>query len=242
MIPDDIRLNDLLINSDYPRIPVSLLVDTSGSMCAPSIKHQYIKSTANYCGKFFPSPIPVQPSRIELVEQGINSLYQSIYNDEFARYMTEIAVVSFDDTVKLLSNLSRIEYDGRKNSPPSLITGYGCSAFVQSLKFTIDILGKRIDEYKKNDIEYEHPILIVVTDGLDNITENELKDEIERINDLVSDEELIIDVYLIDGNSGTELFESMNTHICKQILGTQIDVIFSNLHDYIFMSMAHALS
>ena len=79
MASDIIRKKDLLDNPD-PRVPVCLCLDTSTSM----------RSRSTTSGK----------TRVQIMQEGLEELYNAIYDDDDARYAAEFCIVTFDKVLR----------------------------------------------------------------------------------------------------------------------------------------------
>ena len=155
-----IRMEDLVDNPS-PRVPICLCLDTSGSMTG-------------------------QP--IEELQQGVNSFFEAIKNDDVAKYGAEICVVTFDDTVKILADYATVDI---QPNPPQL-TSRGLTFMGEGVNLALDLLDERKEDYKRAGVDYFQPWLILMTDGAPNGDAEELANAIERTRALVNDRKLTV--------------------------------------------------
>ena len=149
---------DDLINNPTPRLPICLALDTSGSM-----------SVDNKIGK---------------LNEGVKLFFDSILNDELARYSVEISVVSFGGTVKHLLEFGSIESQVEKIKQFKLVAS-GTTPMGEAVEFSLALLDKRKEKYKNVGVEYYQPWIVIMTDGqptdkIDNACRLTTKLESER--------------------------------------------------------------
>lgn len=178
MASDIIRKKDLLDNPD-PRVPVCLCLDTSTSM----------RSTIN--GK----------TRIQLLQEGLEELYDAIYEDEDARYAAEFCIVTFDNVATKLMDFSRVEYGNVRENPPKL-TANGMTVMGDGLNMALDLLEKRKEQYKGKAVDYYQPWLVLITDGEDNGDADSMRRARERIHELVAQKKLCIYPFHVGRDKG----------------------------------------
>ena len=130
-----------------PRCPVLIIADCSGSMAGPPM---------------------------DAMNQGVDTLYQAIAEDEVARNRVEVALLSF-------SNEARVEHDF------STVSEHGNSAMVAggvtnmhlAIQQGCDLLDDRKEQYRRNGIPYYQPIMVLFSDGLPSSPRSEM----QRVND-----------------------------------------------------------
>lgn len=116
-----------------PRCPVVLLLDTSGSMSG---------------------------SPIQQLNDGLVVFKQQIEQDTTASLRVEVAIVSFNSSVKIVQDFVTID----NFHPPQLGTT-GLTAMGQAINQALDLVENRKADYKNNGIDYYQPWLFLITDG-----------------------------------------------------------------------------
>ena len=123
-----------LVNNPTARVAVCLCLDTSASMEGAPIAELNI---------------------------GIHDFFQSILDDEVAKYSAEIAVVTFGgDTPTKLLDFGAIT----GQQVPVLKTG-GITPMGGGVNLALDLLEARKTEYSQAGIDYYQPWLVLMTDG-----------------------------------------------------------------------------
>ena len=110
-----------------------LLIDTSGSMAGP---------------------------RIAAVNSGLKKLIESVRNHTLAKVRSDIAIMTFDDEVKLIQDFSNV--DGFE--APTL-TAQGRTFIGKAIQEAFHRLQARKQTYKNNGVPYYRPWLFILTDG-----------------------------------------------------------------------------
>ncbi|MCR4911056.1 MAG: VWA domain-containing protein [Bacilli bacterium] len=185
--------DDLIYNTST-RIPVCLVVDTSSSMLritddltgvAPSRQEFRDGQMWNiFDGNF-------NTSMTQVVE-GVNRFYDAIREDELAKDSCEIAIVTFDDNVKVLEDFQTIDQKETFKEPP---TGDNTNLGAAVNK-ALDLLDERKQQYKRNGVEYYQPWIIILTDG--DATDVEVaKQAQERCRRLEDDKKLTVFAFAI---------------------------------------------
>ena len=203
----------LLINEsdlyDNPaaRTPVGLTLDTSASMLTtkggtPTGEIMTID------GKRY-RVVTGGTTRLDELQQGLQKFYDALYQDPKARDSAEVAIVTFDDTAKLLQDFSRIEHDGKKLEPPKLETGDRTSLGA-GINLTLDYLEKRKLAYKTHGIDYYQPWLVILSDGENNGSQEELDRARARIYDMVAKDGLCVYPFIIGTNEGMKTLASLS--------------------------------
>ena len=147
-----------LIENPTPRVPIVLCLDTSGSMWG-------------------------QP--IEELSDGVNLFYQSIFDDEVARYSAEICIVTFGK-----GGIQRAADFGPVKKRPNLsfIAGGG-TPMGWAVSEALDILEDRKQQYKDRGVDYHQPWLVLMTDG---VPTDKIDKSVKRVVKLVSRKRLVV--------------------------------------------------
>lgn len=203
----EIRVQDLEDNPD-PHVPVCLVIDTSGSMnsCEGGVD---TGRTITIDGKSYRVVRGGGPTRLDTMQKGIQLFYDAVYNDENARYAAEISIVTFDDTARMLSDFSRVEYNDVRETPPKL-TAKGNTALGDGLNLALDLLEKRKKEYGERGVDYYQPWLVIMTDGDNNGSRAALDRARQRIHELVGENRLCVYPFIIGRDEGIETLATLS--------------------------------
>lgn len=206
MASDYIRIQDLLDNPDS-HVPVCLCLDTSGSMMVttggvPTGETVVIDGKRYNC-------VTGGSTRLDTLQKGIQQFYDAIYEDENARYAAEISIVTFDDSARVLSDFSRVEYNDVREEVPKL-TARNNTALGAGVNLALDILEKRKKEYKDKGVDYYQPWLVIMTDGENNGSAAELDRARRRIKALVEDNKLSVFPFIIGTDEGKATLASLS--------------------------------
>lgn len=127
-----------LINNPTPRLAVCLALDTSSSMR--------------------------NNDKIGELNKGVKMFFNSILNDELAKYSVEICVVSFGKEVIKLLDFESIEEQADKFDTFNLVAD-GLTPMGEGVELGLQLLDKRKNKYKDVGVEYYQPWLVLMTDG-----------------------------------------------------------------------------
>lgn len=207
MATDAIRMQDLLDIPD-PHVPVGLCLDTSGSMnsCEGGVD---TGRTTVIDGKTYRVVTGGGPTRLDTLQKGLGLFYDAVYNDENARYAAEISIVTFDDSARVMTDFSRVEYNDVRENPP-VLKASGRTSLGEGLNLTLDLLDKRKKEYKERGVDYYQPWLVIMTDGENNGSEASLARARQRIHELVNASKLCVFPFLIGKDEGLETLASLS--------------------------------
>lgn len=135
-----IRQTDLIVNP-YPRVPICLVLDASGSM-----------GTTTPSGK----------TRLEELNSGLDQFFRELLDDKTARQSAEVCIVAFSNDAELIRDFARL-------TPEHLGTAIascgGGTSLGSGLKLALELLDRRKAEYNNADVSYYQPWLVVITDG-----------------------------------------------------------------------------
>ncbi|MGL5083824.1 MAG: vWA domain-containing protein [Microcoleaceae cyanobacterium] len=129
------RLEDAVefAENPEPRCPCVLLLDTSASM---------------------------QGVPIDALNAGLNIFQQDLSRDELAKKRVEVAIVSFDNQVKILQDFVTAD-----QFEPPLLTAQGQTFMGTGINQALDLVAARKTEYRNNGIVYYRPWVFMITDG-----------------------------------------------------------------------------
>ncbi|BBE31737.1 hypothetical protein OSSY52_18780 [Tepiditoga spiralis] len=124
---------------------------------------------------------------INELNEGIKLFYRNIYDDEIARAAAELAIVTFGGEAYFEKDFSSIDIQ----KIPILKT-FGNTPLGEGVNLALNLLEKRKEKYKEKGIDYYQPWLVLMTDGMPNGDENELKKAIKRTQNMVNNKKLTI--------------------------------------------------
>ena len=116
-----------------PRCPCVLLLDTSESMKG-------------------------QP--IDSMNEGLRAFRTDILEDPVAPKRIEVAVVTFDTTVRLVQDFVTVD-----RFEPPLLTAQGITHTGAAVNTALDLIQERKNRYKEAGIPYYRPWVLMITDG-----------------------------------------------------------------------------
>lgn len=164
--------DDELFENPAKRVPVSLCLDTSGSMQSAEVNPSSTERT----------------TRIALLNQGVRMFADEVRGDEIARYSADISVVTFDSEVR--KNLEFGDVD--KLSAMKELTAHGMTHLGEGVNQALDLLEARKKQYQMAGVEYYQPWLVLMTDGLPNGDPKELRRAADRISAMVTNRKLTV--------------------------------------------------
>ena len=149
-----------LINNPTPRLAICLALDTSSSMR--------------------------NNDKIGELNKGIKMFFNSILNDELAKYSVEICIVSFGKEVIKLLDFESIERQADKFDTFNLVAE-GYTPMGQGVELGLQLLEKRKKRYKDVGVEYYQPWLVLMTDGQPT---DDISNATTLTNDLIASKKL----------------------------------------------------
>lgn len=189
---DAIRWEDLTSNGG-PYLPICMCLDTSRSM------ERKDGGTSRESGSLLER---IGPTRLELLMQGVREFYQAIYADELTRYTAEVAIVTFDDTARVIKDFSRVEQLRRDKvyglvgegmeDVPKLQTNGTRTAMGEGVNMALDLLDACKQTYKERAVDYYQPWLVLISDGMNNGDSKAFEEAQNRIRDLVGNHKLAV--------------------------------------------------
>lgn len=158
MANDLVLYTEDLIENPTPRVPVVLCLDTSGSMAGDPIRE---------------------------LAQGVALFYASVFDDEIARYSSEIAIATFGNFgVQRAADFGPVE-----QHPNVTLSAGGVTPMGEAVCAALEMLEERKRQYQEAGVDYYQPWLVLMTDGAptDDITE-----AVRRVGDLVHRKKLSV--------------------------------------------------
>lgn len=124
---------EIYLDNPETRCPVVLLLDTSSSM---------------------------NGKPIEELNKGVIAFQQALIQDELASKRVEVAIVTFDSSVKVVQDFITVD----QFHPPSL-SSTGTTAMGEGIEKGLNLIESQKAIYKKNGIDYFRPWVLLITDG-----------------------------------------------------------------------------
>ena len=151
-----IRKQDL-VDNPTARVPVCLVLDASGSMSGDPIKE---------------------------LNKGVKLFFDSIMEDDIARYSAEVCIVTFGSEAKLLLDFESIE----KQEIP-VIRANGTTPMGEAVQMSLELLEQRKSEYSEVGVDYYQPWMVLMTDGKPT---DHISKAVEKTNNLINNRKLTI--------------------------------------------------
>ncbi len=146
-----------LVENPTARVPVCLVLDASFSMDGEPIRE---------------------------LNKGVKLFFDSIIEDEIARYSAEICVVSFGNTSKLELDFASVE-----NQRIPRIEASGTTPMGSAVNLALDMLEQRKREYSEVGVDYYQPWMVLMTDGRPT---DSINDAVKRTVMMVKERKLTI--------------------------------------------------
>ena len=151
-----------LVENPTTRLPVCLCLDVSNSM---------------------------EGDPVNELNEGIGLFFYELKKDEIAFYSAEVAVVTFGGfDAKCLLDFANLE---RVPKPPKL-EAVGMTPMGEGVNLALDLLEKRLNEYREKGVDYFQPWLVLMSDGSPNGDETELERAIQRVSELEHSKKLTV--------------------------------------------------
>ncbi len=198
MSEDYIGEDDLVYNTSA-RLPVCLCIDTSASM--DHVIGGNFKDTGKTEYKDGKMWNLVEGNCITYASEmvrGINMFYDAVRKDDRARLSCELAVVSFDDSVRVLEEFETVE---RKSEFKHPNTG-NLTNMAAGVSKALDMLESRKDKYRNVGLDYYQPWLVLFTDGDPTDDVGRVQ---ERCRQLEKDGKLVVFAFAISKNVNMDI-------------------------------------
>lgn len=181
-----IRIEDLETNPT-PRLAICLCLDVSGSMLL--VESGNVVRTGKTITIDGITGILVNggKTRLDELQEGIDSFYDEIGKDEIAQFSAEICVVTFGDTATCLLDFANIY----SQEVPDLRAA-GRTSMGEGVNMALDLLERRKQEFKNAGVDYYQPWLVLMTDGEPNGDSAELKRAMARTSQMIADKKLTL--------------------------------------------------
>lgn len=182
-----LRMEDLLDNPT-PRIPICLCLDTSSSMLRIVEGNTVATGEKVYKDGQTWNIVSGGISALDKLKEGVASFYEAINEDEVARFGAEICVVTFDSTVRTISDYATVDV---VSTSPNLEAD-GNTAMGEGVNHALNLLENRKKQYQEAGVDYYQPWLVLMTDGEPNGKEEALNQAINRTTELVDAKKLTV--------------------------------------------------
>lgn len=160
------------------KLPVCLILDTSGSM-----------SDTLYSKRG-------RVAKIDELNKNIDMLFDTIINDNNAKMMCDICLISCGGEIPQVIN----GYSNIENIHFQHVTARGRTPLGQSVNLALSLLIKRRQYYRDSNIEHYKPILMIMSDGMPTEDEYVYLDAAKRCSDMVINEGLkVLPIAIGDG-------------------------------------------
>jgi len=143
-----------------PRVPCVLLLDTSASMneVVGDFDHA-TGETVMQDGQMY-NVVSGGKTRIDLLNEGLVTLKESLAADSLASRRAEIAIVTFGGSVTTIQDFVTAE----NFQPPRLQTS-GSTPMGQAILAGLDMIARRKATYRSAGVSYYRPWIFLITDG-----------------------------------------------------------------------------
>jgi uncharacterized protein YegL len=143
-----------------PRVPCVLLLDVSGSMAEiVANAGQDTGQTVQQDGQTY-RVVSGGTTRIDLLNEGLVTLKDTLAADTLASKRAEIAIVTFGGSVNTVQDFVTAEFF----QPPRLVAS-GSTPMGQAINIGLDMIATRKSTYRTNGISYYRPWIFLITDG-----------------------------------------------------------------------------
>jgi uncharacterized protein YegL len=143
-----------------PRVPCVLLLDTSGSM-AEVVRDsgELTGQTVMQDGQHY-NVVLGGTTRIDLLNEGLVVLKETLAADSLASRRAEIAIVTFGGTVTTVQDFVTAE-----NFQPPRLHASGSTPMGQAILTGLDMIARRKATYRSAGVSYYRPWIFLITDG-----------------------------------------------------------------------------
>lgn len=197
--------NEDLVNNPATRVPICLCLDLSGSMyTVEGGDYKQTGRTEKIDGKVY-NIVEGGTTRLDELQKGIDKFFSAIKDDEMAIDAAEIAIVGFNDDAEKLLDFNHIE----KQVVPTL-EAHGETSLGKGVNIALKLLEERKQLYKDNGIQYWQPWLVIMTDGDNTGSSEELNTAINKISQLVNAGKLVVFAISIGKEANSETLAKLS--------------------------------
>lgn len=204
---DAMRLNELQSGGGI-YLPICLCLDTSSSMLRKTGGAD--RATGEHIG----------PTRLALLNQGVQKFVEELFDSEAASCTVEIAVVTFDDTARVLMDFSRVEHcefdrqsrliGSSKLQIPELEAGGRKTAMCAGIELSLELMKKCKEDYRRYGVDYYQPWLVLITDGMNTDSEAVFEQNKKLVSELVAEGKLWVYPFAVGTDAGAKALEGIS--------------------------------
>lgn len=143
-----------------PRVPCVLLLDTSGSM------REVVDNTGQETGETMQLDgqtyrvVNGGTTRIDLLNEGLRTLKDTLASDSLASKRAEIAIVTFGGVVTIVQDFITVEH-----FQAPVLQASGSTPMGQAIMKGLELVAQRKAIYRANGVSYYRPWIFLITDG-----------------------------------------------------------------------------
>lgn len=205
---DAVRTMDLQGGGIY--LPICLCLDTSSSMLRKTGGADRV--TGEHIG----------PTRLDLLNEGVRKFVTELFDDETVNCTVEIAVVTFDDTARVLTDFSpveRCEFDRQSRvigssmlQIPELQVDRKSrgTAMCEGIKLALSRMQKCKEDYQRYSVDYYQPWLVLITDGMNTDSQEDFEQVKALVHELVRTDKLWVYPFAVGTRAGAEALEGIS--------------------------------
>lgn len=196
---------DMISAVGEPHLACALLLDTSGSMGAGA-------------------------RAIDKLNEGIKRFKASVSQDPIAQKRVDVALITFDDTVEVISDFTPVA-----NMPTPTLQAGGMTNMAEGIQVAIDLVKNRTAMYQSLGTPCHKPWIFMITDGSPTCSDSEMEKAAARIQaeeQKGSHGRLAFWALGIDDYNKKELFK-----LTKRVLELK-DEDFNGIFDWLSESMS----
>lgn len=143
-----------------PRVPCVLLLDTSGSMAeVVGAFDQATGETVLQDGQMY-NVVSGGKTRIDLLNEGLVTLKETLVADSLASRRAEIAIVTFGGAVTTI-----LDFVTAENFQPPCLHASGGTPMGQAILTGLEMIARRKATYRSAGVSYYRPWIFLITDG-----------------------------------------------------------------------------
>jgi uncharacterized protein YegL len=121
---------------------------------------------------------------IKELNEGVKLFFDSVMDDEIARYSAEVCIITFGTSAKIELDFAGIE----KQQRPTIFAN-GTTPMGEAVELAIELLEKRKSEYSDVGVDYYQPWMVLMTDGKPT---DSIDNAVRRTVDLIERQRLTI--------------------------------------------------
>ncbi|MFI3252614.1 MAG: VWA domain-containing protein [bacterium] len=157
----ELSLHNFDADNPTPRLPIIICLETSSSM---------------------------NGEPIDFLNDALKNFYKSISDNVYAKYATEICVVSFSDKTNIESGFKLVD---DRTSVNLFASGKPCMG--QAIHKSIELISERIGIYTSTGTPYFQPWLIILSSNKDSTESNDvIQSALKKCNDLEINGKLVV--------------------------------------------------